>query len=393
MSSLDETHVSQKPIETIHPNNLPEASRHPEVAAGALQSLVEHSIKHDDVQHNIHAPMHRLSQIPLISKLVPGIEDIATQYHVGNYVVMRGTGEKFFESMPIYPRLGMHLLFYGGTQIKVLHNQTVESVLKSLSIRQGEHYDSPESVKSIPSFIDTYGIQLDELAEPDISKYKCFNDFFYRKLKPDARPIQNADDPKTICSAADCRLTVYPSVDLAKQIWIKGAQFNIPALLNVNPDSELAKMFENASIANFRLAPADYHRFHSPIDAIVGDIVDIPGQYYTVNPQAVNEPGFDVFTANKRSVLYMTHKPSGTPVAFVAIGAMLVGSIVWTNGANKGASVARGDELGYFAYGGSTVVVLFPKGFMQFDADLIENSEKPIETLMKVGYSLGKVVA
>ena len=168
------------------------------------------------------------------------------------------------------------------------------------------------------------------------------------------------------------------------------------------------------------LAPADYHRFHSPIDGTIGETVDIPGQYYTgkcvlfdwhprfrlsrlaVNPQAVNEPGFDVFTANKRSVLYMTHT-SGRPVAFVAIGAMLVGSIVWTAGAQKGATIKRGEELGYFAYGGSTVVALFPKGMMEyvfvllmrsvseltrsmtrFDADLLANSEKPIETLMKV---------
>lgn len=74
-------------------------------------------------------------------------------------------------------------------------------------------------MRNIPSFIETYGIQLDDLLEPDISKYKCFNEFFYRKLKSDARPIQNADDTKGICSAADCRLTVYPSIDFAKQFW------------------------------------------------------------------------------------------------------------------------------------------------------------------------------
>lgn len=80
-----------------------------------------------------------------------------------------------------------------------------------------------------------------------------------------------------------------------------------------------------------------------------------------VNPQAVNEPGFDVFTANKRAVLYLTHAATGKEVAFVAIGAMLVGSIVWTTGGEKGRNIQRGEELGYFAYGGSTVVVLFPK--------------------------------
>ena len=101
-----------------------------------------------------------------------------------------------------------------------------------------------------------------------------------------------------------------------------------------------------------------------------------------MNPQAVNEPGFDVFTSNKRCVLHATHTATGTPIAYVAIGAMLVGSVVFTPG--KGAQVKRGEELGYFAYGGSTVVVLFPTGFVQFDQDLVEHSERPVETLMKV---------
>lgn len=73
-----------------------------------------------------------------------------------------------------------------------------------------------------------------------------------RKLKPDARPIQNADDPAGICSAADCRLTVYPTIDLAKQLWVKGSFFTVPALLNVSPDSEQAKQFDGASVAIFR---------------------------------------------------------------------------------------------------------------------------------------------
>ena len=122
---------------------------------------------------------------------------------------------------------------------------------------------------------------MDDLLEPDISKYGCFNEFFYRKLKPGARPVQNEDNPKNACSAADCRLTVYPTVDLAKEFWIKGNNFTIPALFGVDPHSEIAQTFADASLASFRLAPADYHRFHSPIDAVVGDIVNIPGQYYT----------------------------------------------------------------------------------------------------------------
>jgi len=384
--------MSSKPIETIHPNNLPQESQDPAVSANALHTLVDNSSKHENVEHGIHAQMHKLMDHPYIQKLIPGLEKVASDYHVGNFVAMRGSDERFFESMPLYPRLGMHLLFYGGTQVKILHNQTVETVLKDLSLKQGKAYDSPESVKNIPSFVQTYSIQTDELLEPDVSKYQTFNEFFHRKLKPDARPVQNESDPAGICSAADSRVTVYQSIDLAKKFWIKGNHFDVPSLLNVDASSEAAKKFEEASLAIFRLAPADYHRFHSPIDGTVGEIVDIPGQYYTVNPQAVNEPGFDVFTSNKRSVLYMTHAHSGLPVAYVAIGAMLVGSIKWTNGENKGASVKRGEELGYFAYGGSTIVAVFPKGLLKFDEDLVKNSQSPIETYLKVGYSVGTAV-
>jgi len=238
--------------------------------------------------------------------------------------------------------------------------------------------------------VKTYSIPLDELLEPDITKYKTFNEFFHRKLKDNSRRVQSAGDPLGICCAADSRLTVYRSVDLARRFWIKGRHFNIPNLLHIPEDSAKALAFNGASIAIFRLAPSDYHRFHSPIDGEVGEIVGIPGQYYTVNPQAVNELGFDVFTANTRSVLYMKHIRTGLPVAFVAIGALLVGSIKWTNGGRKGYVITRGEELGYFAYGGSTVVAVFPPGVIRFDPDLIGNSDQPIETLVKVGWSLGK---
>ncbi|KAF8892037.1 phosphatidylserine decarboxylase-domain-containing protein [Infundibulicybe gibba] len=380
-----------KPLENIHPDNLPDAQV--DHLARALQALVDHSARHTDVSQNIHAPMHALFKIPWIHDLIPGIEKLAAAYHMGNFFLVRGTQEPVFESMPLYARVGMHLLFYGKHQIRVLGTQTVEHLLKEQSIKQGHIYDSIESAASIASFVRTYSLPMDELLEPDINKYKTFNDFFCRKLRAGVRPVEDLDNPLGICSAADCRLTVYQSVDLAREYWIKGRNFNTRNLLNL-PDSEVAASpYHNASLAIFRLAPSDYHRFHCPIDGVVGDIVDIPGQYYTVNPQAVNEPGFDVFTANRRSVLYLTHAKTGLPVAFVAIGALLVGSIVWTGGKQKGGDVKRGDELGTFAYGGSTIVVIFPKGVIQFDDDLVKNSNQPIETLVKVGNSIGKTPA
>ncbi|KAF4611209.1 hypothetical protein D9613_006883 [Agrocybe pediades] len=388
MASLDEKNVN-KPIDPVRPESLPDAS-HEDVAKG-LTAIVDHSADNANVTHHIHAPIHTLLSSHWVQSLVPGIERLAVDYHCGNYVVMRGSDKPFFETMPLYARLGMHLLFYGKEQVRTLGNKRVDELLREQSVKQGAIYDDPKSAMSITSFINAYSIQTDELLESDISKYRTFNEFFYRKLRPDARPIQNEHDPQTIISAADCRLTVFESVDTAKAFWVKGQNFDVPHLLNLPADSPQLEPFKNSSLAIFRLAPADYHRFHTPIDCEVGEMVHVPGHFYTVNPQAVNEPGFDVLTANTRTILYLKHIPSGRMVAYVAIGALLVGSIQWTGGKEKGTILKRGDELGYFAYGGSTIVIVFENDTVKFDEDLVSNSEKPIETLVKVGYSIGKI--
>ena len=159
-----------------------------------------------------------------------------------------------------------------------------------------------------------------------------------------------------VSSPADCRLTVFPTVDLAKKYWIKGFGFSLSKLLN---SDELAKQFDGGSINIARLAPQDYHRWHCPTSGSIQSVTDIPGTYYTVNPQAINEGGtLDVFCENKRSVMVIKRTPTGSPVAIIAVGAMLVGSIRYNPGISVGADVKRGQCLGAFLYGGSTVIVL-----------------------------------
>lgn len=396
MSFLAEGEVT-KPVEKIHPSNLQHV--HKEVVVHAFRRLVEHSHPSKgkgDLTISIHSFAH--SRMEWLHKTVPELENLAEKYHIGNFVAIRGTDQRFFESMPIYARLGMHLLFYGKEQVKLLEgNKFVEDVLREQSVHEGKIYDSPESVKNIPSFIKMYNIQLDELLEPDIHKYHTFNEFFYRRLKPGARPVENSDNPRGFCCAADCRLVVYQTVSLAEKFWIKGDEFSIPSLLGLDPTDPFCEALSGGSLAIFRLAPADYHRFHSPVDGrVLAEHRDIPGQYYTVNPQAVNEPNLDVFTRNKRSSLIVEHEISKKPVAIVAVGALLVGSIRWT----YNNEIKRGDDVGYFAYGGSTVIAVFPPGLIEFDEDLVLNStgksavaagQGSIETLVKVGYSLGKM--
>ncbi len=182
---------------------------------------------------------------------------------------------------------------------------------------------------------------------------------------------------------------------------IKGNRFTIPGLLGVAPKSEEALMFENGSVAICRLAPQDYHRFHSPIDGVVGDTTDIPGQYYT--GMSHQSDGSIVLSTcrsqpagGQRARLRRLHREQafGALHDALAVGCadrlrsywcyagtytrtrsssrsyyntyyFQVGSIAWTNGGKKGQAVRRGEELGYFAYGGSTIVVLFPKGLVE----------------------------
>ena len=154
-------------------------------------------------------------------------------------------------------------------------------LLKSLSIKQGLKYDSPESARDIPAFIEFHQLNVNEMLDP-IDSFKNFNEFFYRKLKPDARPVESPDDPYRLVSAADCRLMTFETVSDATKLWIKGREFTVGRLLGDNYKADFSR-YEGGALAIFRLAPQDYHRFHTPVDGKVGKMTYIAGEYYTVN--------------------------------------------------------------------------------------------------------------
>lgn len=255
----------------------------------------------------------------------------------------------------------------------------------------GVEYDNPGSVAHIQPFIEGFGLEdsLVEMVKPDPKSYATFNEFFAREIREDARPIDEPGNDLVASSPADCRLTAFPTVDLATKYWIKGFGFSLGKLLG---SEETAQAFDGGSIVIARLAPQDYHRWHAPVSGTVTGIKDISGAYYTVNPQAINEPGtLDVFCENKRSVMLLKRTSTGSPIAVIAVGAMLVGSIKYVNGVDTlGTAVRRGQCLGAFYYGGSTVIVVYPPGEVELDADLVKNSTgEGCETLMKVGWRIG----
>lgn len=359
----------------------------------ALRSLTSAAGKHPEASVNVLPSANHESAHSWLGKIIPAstLDNLETRFHMGNYVIDRQTGEKSFEAMSLYVRLGMHLLYYGSEQEKALQWKRTVALLKEQSEKMGKEYDKPESRAHIEPFIQNFRLQdsLVEMVEPDPTKYATFNDFFAREIKESARPIAEPEDEFVTSSPADCRLTAFPTIDLATKYWIKGRGFTVSNLL---ADPALAKLFDGGSIVIARLAPQDYHRWHAPVSGTVESIKDIPGAYYTVNPQAINEPGaLDVFCENKRSVMLLKWSSTGSPIAIIAVGAMLVGTIKYQKGVEVGSNVRRGQCLGAFYYGGSTIIVLYPKGEIVLDEDLVRNSTNDkCETLMKVGWRTGK---
>lgn len=294
----------------------------------------------------------------------------------------RLTGQINEEKMSVYVRLGIRLL-YKGLKSRDMENKRIRKLLKSLSIKQGKKFDDPASKDEIEKFIEFHGLDISEVLL-QLDEFKNFNEFFYRALKPGARPCSAPERPRIIVSPADCRSVVFNSITQATKIWVKGREFNMKRLLGDAYPEDVSR-FEGGALGIFRLAPQDYHRFHIPVDGIMGKPKTIEGEYYTVNPMAIRS-ALDVYGENVRVLVPIDSEHHGR-VMVICVGAMMVGSTVITR--NEGERVQRAEELGYFKFGGSTVLLLFEPGKMVFDDDLVDNSSGPLETLIRVGMSIG----
>eukprot|EP00906_Rhabdomonas_costata_P018254 RCo026635 len=209
----------------------------------------------------------------------------------------RITGKSFEERIPSSIMVAMRLI-YSPWSVRVADTQQVKRMLARLTESQGRHYNDPRSKASIPEFVKYHKLNMAESLEP-VEAFVTFNEFFYRKLKPGARII----DESPVVSAADCRLSAFATITDATKIWIKGQDFTVSKLLQCQ---ELAELFPSgSSVLIFRLSPQDYHRFHSPVTGTLGpNPREIPGSYFTVNPVAVRE-NIDVFGENKRVVTWI----------------------------------------------------------------------------------------
>jgi len=267
-----------------------------------------------------------------------------------------------------------------------------------MTISKGKEMNDPKSKSQINSFVETHRLNMNEVANKP-SEFKTFNEFFFRKLKPDARSEAFPGIDSVAVSPADCRMMVFNTIDDSKELWIKGENFTVSHLLDgYDQDGKIAPMFTGGSLVIARLAPQDYHRFHLPVTGYLKKRFPIGGDYNTVNPMAIRR-NVDVYTTNKRTICPIETNEFGT-VLLIAIAATMVGSIHFSicdckQECSDGACVEnrlvqKFTDFGYFAFGGSTTLVLFRPGAIKFDSDLSQNSLNQMETLVKVGMRIGE---
>ncbi len=243
----------------------------------------------------------------------------------------------------------------------------------------GWRMDRPASAAKIAPFIATYGLDPASFAEP-VASYRSFNDFFYRKLKPSARPIDG--DPASIVFPADGRHMLIENIAACDRFFVKGIRFDLAALLG---SAELARQFANGSMLISRLCPVDYHRFHFPCAGTPGEPLPINGPLYSVSPIALKQRP-SILWENKRCLTQIT-TPSLGEVLFLEIGATCVGTIMHTSAPQQ--PVAKGDEKGYFRFGGSCVITLYEPNRVTWDADLIKHGKAGREVYAWMGERCG----
>ena len=231
-------------------------------------------------------------------------------------------------------------------------------------------------------FIARYGVNMAEAAEPDPSAYPSFTEFFTRALQPGARPLAPVD---LVCPV-DGAISQFGAIEGERIFQAKGHDYTATALLG--GDAALAAQFQGGHFATIYLSPKDYHRIHMPCAGRLMRMIHVPGELFSVNPgTARGVPG--LFARNERVVCLFDGQSGEArrdrgPWALVLVGATIVGSMatVWHGVVNpprpgrvriwrydnQDIRLAQGDEMGRFLLG-STIVLLFPKGPLNFNPD------------------------
>jgi phosphatidylserine decarboxylase len=247
----------------------------------------------------------------------------------------------------------------------------------------GRRMNAPASRRKVLPFIRTYRLDAGEFAD-SAESFKSFNEFFYRKLKPGSRPI--VSDPNAAVFSADGRHLGFENIEEADGIFVKGAKFTLEKLCG--GDRAMTERYRRGAMVLSRLCPVDYHRYHFPVSGIPSKPTLIEGPLYSVNPFALRQ-NINYLAENKRAYTVIQSKEFGEVVMF-EVGATCVGSFEYTF--TPGVPVQKGDEKGYFKFGGSETITLFEPNRIQLAEDLLANSRLGRELYARMGDFMGRAI-
>lgn len=240
------------------------------------------------------------------------------------------------------------------------------------------------SARKITAFVRRYGIDLTQFEVP-VGGYASFNDFFVRKFKPGVRAFDS--NSEVLPAFAEARYLGWESVTREQVFPVKGRDLTASALLGAGEVAgEFAADFEGGPVLIARLCPVDYHRYHYPDAGTTMAAWDVPGAYHSVNPWALRARG-ELFSTNRRRVSILETQNFGR-LGYVEVGAMGVGRIVQSH--DEKLSHRRGDEKGYFLFGGSTVILLGEQGRWKPESLILENTAAKREVWMPLGKPVGR---
>ncbi|MCU0712015.1 MAG: phosphatidylserine decarboxylase [Pirellula sp.] len=278
---------------------------------------------------------------------------------------------------------------YGDRALKWTYGSLAGKISLHLLVKRavfsrwyGWRMDRSSTREKILPFVTQYELDPSEFVR-ELGEFTSFNDFFYRKLKPEARPINPTASVAVF--PADGRHLCIPDISRTNGLFVKGQMFSLSELLN---DIGMAKSYASGSLLLSRLCPVDYHRFHFPVGGLPGQTRLINGPLYSVNPIALRQ-NINILASNKRCITELKSEQFGN-VLLIEVGATCVGSICQTF--QSGKQVAKGDEKGFFKFGGSSTITIFEPNRIRFDDDLIEHSSQHRELFARMGDSVGQLL-
>jgi phosphatidylserine decarboxylase len=290
--------------------------------------------------------------------------------------INRGTGKTEVEKV------------YGDWFIKFLYSSGAGKHFGALFTNKyfsqvyGAFQDLPTSHRKVRPFIEKFNIPIDDYepgSRPSLDardSYRTFNEFFIRKFKLGKRSF--VVEPNRMPAFAEARYVGFEAVS-EKQVYpVKGYYLKASDLIG---NDQIAKIFEGGPLVIARLCPVDYHRYHYPDSGKILEHYRVPGAFDSVNPLALKFKN-QIFIKNERQVTIIQTENFGR-IAYIEVGAICVGKIVQSHSWTK--PFMRGQEKGYFLFGGSTVVILGEKGAWKPSQDIITNTNKGIETYLQLG--------